>query len=95
MNIATWLFTLLKGRQVGSDAAGNRYFIERESRAGSGVRLRRWVLYPGAAHEASLPAGWQAWLHYPNGAANEESARFPWQKPRNRTTAADDDQTRT
>jgi NADH:ubiquinone oxidoreductase subunit len=63
MNLGTKLFSWLVGRQVGTDAAGNRYFIEREPRR-HGVRPRRWVLYPGAADPSRLPAGWLAWLNH-------------------------------
>lgn len=72
MNIATWLVTWFKGRLVGTDAVGNRYFIEREPHA-RGIRPRRWVLYPGAANAASVPDGWQAWLRHGNTVALTDS----------------------
>jgi NADH:ubiquinone oxidoreductase subunit len=71
MNIGARIFTWLNGRQVGGDAAGNRYFIEREPRS-RGARPRRWVLYPGAAKAGSVPAGWTAWLAF--GADAEAAA---------------------
>ncbi len=80
MNLGTRLFSWFKGRLVGTDAAGNRYFIEREPRA-RGARLRRWVLYPGAAAASSVPAGWNAWLSFGDGPPTD-SARHPWEQPR-------------
>jgi NADH:ubiquinone oxidoreductase subunit len=72
MNIATWLFTWFKGRQVGTDAVGNRYFIERQPHT-QGAKPRRWVLYPGAANASSVPDGWQAWLRHGTKAALTDS----------------------
>jgi NADH:ubiquinone oxidoreductase subunit len=81
MNIGTWLFTKLHGRQVGSDAAGNIYYEDRKPRAGS-LRTRRWVAYAAAVPEASLvPPEWHAWLHYTTAAPIPDSGRRPWQKP--------------
>jgi NADH:ubiquinone oxidoreductase subunit len=76
MNLSSRLFTWLRGRQVGADAAGNRYFIEREPSA-PGVRLRRWVMYPGAAAASPVPAGWQAWLSYGGGGTFRDTAAAP------------------
>ena len=42
MNIGTRLFTLLKGRRVGTDATGNIYYEEQAARRPDG-RTRRWV----------------------------------------------------
>lgn len=62
----TRLFSFFRGSQVGSDSAGNRYFIERRP-GGPGVRPRRWVVYAAPAQASSVPAGWYAWLHFPAG----------------------------
>jgi len=74
MNIAARLFTWFRGRQVGEDAGGNRYFIEREPRS-PGARPRRWVLYAAAA-ASPVPDGWQAWLRY--GGAGSFAERPAW-----------------
>jgi NADH:ubiquinone oxidoreductase subunit len=79
MNIGTCLFTLFKGRRVGRDHGGNRYYEERRPRAG--LRARRWVLYAGAPEASKVPAEWHAWLHYTTDAPLPETARRPWQKP--------------
>ena len=63
MNIGTRLFTKLKGRQIGSDAAGNLYFEEKRQRPGS-LRNRRWVMYAGLVDASAVPPEWHSWLHY-------------------------------
>jgi NADH:ubiquinone oxidoreductase subunit len=80
MNIGTWLFTRLNGRQVGSDSAGNIYYTERKPRPG-GTQPRRWVIYSGLPEASKVPPEWHAWLHYTTDAPLAEAARRPWQKP--------------
>jgi NADH:ubiquinone oxidoreductase subunit len=79
MTIGTWLFTRLKGRQVGRDAAGNVYYEERRPRAG--LRTRRWVIYAGPPEASEVPPEWHAWLHYTTDAPLPAEVRRPWQKP--------------
>jgi NADH:ubiquinone oxidoreductase subunit len=73
MDIVTSLLTVFNGTQVGSDSAGNRYFIERRARA-NGAPLRRWVVHPRAATASSIPPGWNAWLHFTRGGALAEAS---------------------
>jgi NADH:ubiquinone oxidoreductase subunit len=68
MDVIGRLFTLFNGIQVGSDNAGNRYFIERRARA-DGAPPRRWVIHPRAATASSVPPGWHAWLQFTGQAA--------------------------
>jgi NADH:ubiquinone oxidoreductase subunit len=68
MDIWSRLWTLFNGTQVGSDAAGNRYFLERRSRAPRGP-LRRWVIPARRGPAASVPAAWRAWLESTSDAA--------------------------
>lgn len=79
MNIGTWLFTKLNGRQVGSDSGGNIYFEEKRLR--EGARRRRWVLYSGRAEASTVPPEWHAWLHYTTDAPLPDTGRKAWQKP--------------
>ncbi len=79
MTIGTRLFTYFRGRQLGSDSAGNRYFVEKRVRAG--VRGRRWVLYAGEADASAVPAEWHAWLHFTTDAPLPQASRRAWQKP--------------
>ncbi len=82
MDIVTRLFTFMNGRQVGTDAAGNRYFTEKRARAEG--RTKRWVVYNGEADASAVPAEWHAWLHYTVDQPISEAGRMPWQKPHRR-----------
>ena len=86
--IGTDLFTRLRGRGVGKDVFGNRYFEEKSTRGGR--RARRWVVYAGAVEASTVPPEWHAWLHYTVDAPLSEAGRLPWQKPHlpNRTGTA-------
>ena len=79
MNLGTRLFTMLKGRRVGSDAAGNIYYEEKSPRRG--VRARRWVMYAGAVEASAVPPEWHPWLHYTTDAPLPMTGRLSWQKP--------------
>ena len=69
-----------KGRQIGTDRFGNRYFESRSKRDSCG-RLTRWVLYAGAAEASSVPAEWWGWIHHTTEAPLPEyTGRRPWQK---------------
>jgi NADH:ubiquinone oxidoreductase subunit len=78
MTIGTILFTWAKGKLVGTDSQGNRYFHERKARPGH--RLRRWVLYKGRAEASRVPSEWHAWLHYTVDQPLAPSADKPWVK---------------
>jgi NADH:ubiquinone oxidoreductase subunit len=77
--LGTVLFTLAKGRLVGTDPDGNRYFTERRPRPG--LRARRWVIYKGPAEASRVPPEWHAWLHHTSDEPLNGVARWPWQKP--------------
>jgi len=88
MTFGTWLFTLWKGKLVGTDQFGNRYYREKTRRAlvkGGGMpsRERRWVLYNGIAEASRVPPQWHAWLHHTVDAPpapGETQPKYPWQK---------------
>lgn len=80
MNIGTWLNTKINGRLVGTDSAGNTYYVERRVPA-AGQRARRWVAFAGAAEASVVPPEWHAWLHYTVDEPLSEAGRKPWQKP--------------
>ena len=79
-DLGTWLTIFLRGRLVGSDFLGNRYYLEKSQRRGS-LRARRWVLYAGGKEASAVPAGWHGWLHYTIDAPLTETRKHPWQKP--------------
>lgn len=78
-SFGTLMYTWAKGRLVGTDTNGNRYYTER-SAAKSG-RTKRWVLFNGPAEASTIPSEWHAWLHYTADKPLTDMARQPWQKP--------------
>jgi NADH:ubiquinone oxidoreductase subunit len=55
--VGTRVMTWLRGRRVGEDSFGNRYY---QNRTGS----RRWVIYNGTVEASRVPAEWHGWLHH-------------------------------
>ncbi|HTI79567.1 MAG TPA: NADH:ubiquinone oxidoreductase subunit NDUFA12 [Acetobacteraceae bacterium] len=80
MDIGTRLTILLRGRLIGTDAIGNRYYLEKSKSPGR-LRARRWVAYAGEKEASAVPAEWHAWLHYTTDAPIPVADRHPWQKP--------------
>lgn len=79
MTIGTRLFTLWKGRFVGRDQLGNRYYRERTF--GRRHPPRRWVLFKGEREASRIPPRWHAWLHYVSDEAPlDDAPTFEWQR---------------
>jgi len=77
--LGTVVFTRLKGRQVGADDYGNRYFEERGAKARS---PRRWVMYSGDVEASKVPPEWHAWLHRTTDELpRPDRKRHEWEKP--------------
>lgn len=89
--IGTTLFTRVRGRLVGTDGAGNRYFQNNASiRRG---RPRRWVLYNGDVEASKVPPEWHLWLHHtaqdsPKDMAKQHNWEAPHQENLTGTSAA-------
>ncbi|MFA4993760.1 MAG: NADH-ubiquinone oxidoreductase subunit NDUFA12 family protein [Bdellovibrionales bacterium] len=82
--IGTLLQTFLRGKEVGRDSFGNRYYCERRKPRpsnGSRMRQKRWVLYAGEPDPTKVPPEWHIWLHYTAEAPIPNNARPAWQKP--------------
>ena len=79
MTIGTRLFTWLRGREVGTDLAGNRYYEDKRARPGQ--RSRRWVMYAGEVEASAVAPEWHGWLHHTTADPIPLSARRPWQLP--------------
>lgn len=80
MQLGTWLYTMMNGRQVGIDEFGNRYY--RGTSKPLHGRERRWVVYSGAPEASRVPPEWHAWLHHTTAEPLTEQASqaHPWQK---------------
>ena len=81
----TWsnrLYTSWRGKLVGTDAGGNRYYIQSRGIGPLGVP-RRWVIYRNLAEASQVPPDWHGWLHYTvdTPPTQEEYQARPWQKP--------------
>lgn len=81
----TWgtrLYTWRKGKHVGTDEFGNRYYIQRSGVGPMGVP-RRWVVYPNLSEASQVPPDWHGWLHYTVDALPTEGnyQPRPWQQP--------------
>lgn len=76
-------FVLLqKGKFVGEDVLGNKYY-RGKPREGY-KRERRWVWYNGEPESSKVPPEWHGWLHYQTDDVPSEisqSYRREWQKP--------------
>lgn len=77
--LGTLLYTWAKGKLVGTDTSGNRYYVEKSP--AKGRRTKRWVVYNGEVEPSRVPAEWHAWLHYTTDAPLTFVARKAWQKP--------------
>ncbi len=57
MSLGTYLFTLFRGKIVGVDDLGNKYYTEKSG------GTRRWVMYKEDVESSLIPPGWHGWLH--------------------------------
>lgn len=83
-NIQILLHTVLRGKLVGTDEAGNKYYTGKlRDKARGLVRERRWVIYKGTPQASCVPAEWHGWLHHQTDNLPEQNAKYrkPWQKP--------------
>jgi NADH:ubiquinone oxidoreductase subunit len=81
----TWsnrLYTRLRGRRVGTDAAGNTYYVQSRGIGPLGVP-RRWVIFKDGAEASFIAAEWHGWMHYTTDTppSAESYQAKPWQKP--------------
>lgn len=80
----TWsnrIYTRLRGHLVGTDAMGNRYYVQKKGVGPLGVP-RRWVIYKDLAEASQIPPEWHGWMHYmvDTPPTEEDYTAQPWQK---------------
>ncbi len=80
-SIGTRLFTMLRGRLIGTDPDGRSYYQERRTSRVGGRRVRRWVIYRPGEDPSAVPAEWWNWLHHSDDAPLPVAVRQPWQLP--------------
>jgi NADH:ubiquinone oxidoreductase subunit len=77
------LFTIgRRGKLVGQDEFGNRYYESRDKVSYDG-RALRWVVYTGYAEASKVSPDWHGWLHYTfdQPPTTEPLTRRKWEKP--------------
>jgi NADH:ubiquinone oxidoreductase subunit len=70
--LGTRLYTWRKGRLVGTDETGNRYYTDGK---------RRWVIYNGVVEASAIPAAWHGWMHYRQDQPPAQYTPREWEKP--------------
>ena len=55
--LGTRIYTLFNGKLVGTDADGNKYYLNKKN------GLNRWVIYNGQIDASKINAEWHDWIH--------------------------------
>ena len=88
--IGTSWYSLRKGKSVGEDVFGNKYYELRKPGEGES---RRWVIYEGYADASKVAPEWHGWLHrtWEHPPTEVEVKRKAWEQPHlaNMTGTAD------
>ena len=70
--IGTFLYTLFKGKLVGKDEFGNKYY--------SSSNGKRWVIYYNSVDSSKIPSEWHLWIHFlTNNKPDDSLKKFTWQ----------------
>jgi len=70
--LGTFLYTLIKGKLIGTDEFGNKYY--------SNSRDKRWVIYKSRIESSKIPPEWHLWMHSTKASKPVNSTKFSWQK---------------
>ncbi len=72
--VGTFIYTLLKGKLVGKDQFGNKYYSNSKDK-------KRWVIYKNIVESSKIPPEWHLWIHYlSKNKPSESTNKFKWQK---------------
>ena len=72
--VETFIYTLLKGKLVGKDQFGNKYYSNSKDK-------KRWVIYKNIVESSKIPPEWHLWIHYlSKNKPSENTNKFKWQK---------------
>lgn len=75
-------YTKMKGKYVGMDDHGNKYYTM-PGNNGYDKRERRFVMYKGAPEASAVPPQWHGWLHHQSDALpgdGTEQYKKEWQQ---------------
>ena len=73
--LGTRIKTILKGKLVGKDKFGNKYYEDKNG--------KRWIIYIDEIEASKIPEEWYSWIHnIKNKIENtHELKKYKWQKP--------------
>ena len=71
--LGTFLYTLFRGKYVGSDVLGNKYYINSND--------RRWVIYKNNVESTKIPSEWHSWIHFLTKNIPINKKKYDWQRP--------------
>ena len=84
--LGTRIYTFLKGKKVGIDEKGNKFYVHRNN------NKKRWIIYNGLMDASKVPALWHDWLHYrTDEIPNESDKNLNWYKMHKENTTGNDD----
>ena len=74
--LGTRIYTFLKGKFVGQDEFGNKYYENKN-------RSKRWVIYQGEIDASKISYDWYSWIHFTKNKIelNQKIKKYSWQKP--------------
>tara|TARA_S200000501_G_C20685218_1_gene682584 strand:- start:404 stop:766 length:363 start_codon:yes stop_codon:yes gene_type:complete len=74
--LGTRIYTFLKGKFVGKDEFGNKYYENKN-------KNKRWVIYQGEIDASKISNEWYSWIHFIKNKIelNQNLKKYSWQKP--------------
>ncbi len=78
--LGTAVHTFMRGKEVGTDTQGNRYYQDKGGASING-KTRRWVIYNGEVEASRVPPAWHGWLHYTQDEVPQNAAPHAWSIP--------------
>lgn len=85
-SVGTQIFTWRKGKFVGEDDQGNKYYRNKDD-------SKRWVIFNGMIEASRVPADWHGWLHhtFDNNPAENPLVQKSWGKPHQENLTSSDE----
>ena len=72
--VGTFIYTLLRGKFVGKDQFGNKYYSNYKDK-------KRWVIYKSTVESSKIPPEWHLWIHYlSKNIPAKNINKYNWQK---------------
>tara|TARA_B100000029_G_C17425473_1_gene905895 strand:- start:346 stop:714 length:369 start_codon:yes stop_codon:yes gene_type:complete len=71
--VGTFIYTLFKGKLVGKDQFGNKYY--------SSSNGKRWVVYKDLVESSKIPPDWHSWIHFiKKNKPYDNVNKYEWQR---------------